>query len=103
MTERRQRLRQPRAVTHISTRKVAIMTGWKPPVELYSASDKSTFAYESTTKRWPRILTQQIDELNGSFDSPDVSGNPDKLKEAKELINQIANLKYEIMHDRALP
>ena len=72
--------------------------GWKPPVELYSASDKSTFAYESTTKRWPRILTQIIDELNSHFDTCD----GDKLKEAKQLINDIGILKYDIMHDREL-
>ena len=59
---------------------------YSPPA--YSASDKSTSAYESTVKRWPRILTQVIDELNAAFDECD---GP-KLAEAKILINSIAAL-----------
>lgn len=62
--------------------------GYVPSVEPYSASDKSTFAYESTVKRWPRILTQVIDNLNSSFDQ--FGGT--KLAEAKMLINDIAAL-----------
>lgn len=73
--------------------------GWKLPVEQYCIGDKETFAYESAVKRWPRILTQIIDELNQNFDSCDSEG---QLAEAKALINAIAALKYEIAHDREL-
>jgi hypothetical protein len=72
--------------------------GWKPPVEPYCIGDKTTFAYESAVKRWPRILTQIIDEINQLFDSCE----GEELAEAKSLINAIAALKYEIAHDREL-
>ncbi|KAI5477683.1 duf89 domain protein [Pseudohyphozyma bogoriensis] len=75
---------------------------WKPSVPVSSASQKTSFAYESTVKRWPTILTGCIDELariNGTLlDDKDA----DKLKESKEIINSIAGLIYEMRHDRAL-
>jgi hypothetical protein len=49
---------------------------------------QSTFAYESTVKRWPRILTGIIDDLNKNFDACE----GDKLSEAKKLISDIAAL-----------
>ncbi|ORY72884.1 DUF89-domain-containing protein [Leucosporidium creatinivorum] len=76
---------------------------WTPPVSLSSASDKTSFAYESTVKRWPTILTGIIDELariNGSLLAPE---DDDKVKESKELISKLAELIYEMRHDRELP
>lgn len=51
-----------------------------------------------TTKRWPRIITQVIDDINSTFDSC----GADKVTEGKQLINDIAALKYEIGHDKPL-
>ncbi|SCV73182.1 BQ2448_7107 [Microbotryum intermedium] len=75
---------------------------WKPSVELCSASQETSFAYESTVKRWPTILTGVIDELsklNGHLLQPQDEA---KLKESKALINEIAGLIYEMRHDREL-
>lgn len=49
---------------------------------------QSTFAYESTVKRWPRILTGIIDDLNKNFDACE----GEKLAEAKKLISDLAAL-----------
>ena len=62
------------------------MTEWTPPVAPCSASDPSSFAYESTVKRWPTILTGVIDELatlNGHLLKPE---DADKLRDSKEII-----------------
>ncbi|SGY19843.1 BQ5605_C017g08345 [Microbotryum silenes-dioicae] len=78
-------------------------SSWKSSVELCSASQPTSFAYESTVKRWPTILTGVIDELsklNGHLLQPQDEG---KLKESKVLINDIAGLIYEMRHDRELP
>ncbi|GAA5876907.1 hypothetical protein JCM1840_002700 [Sporobolomyces johnsonii] len=80
------------------------MPRWIPPVPLVSASNKESFAYESTVKRWPIILTGVVDELariNGTL-----AGNgddKDKVTEGKQLINDIGGLIYEMRHDRELP
>ncbi|KAK4701394.1 damage-control phosphatase, subfamily III, partial [Phenoliferia sp. Uapishka_3] len=76
---------------------------WSPPVSLCSASQETSFAYESTVKRWPTILTGVIDQLatlNGNLLGED---DKDKLAESKEIIQSIAGLIYEMRHDRVLP
>ncbi|GAA5967851.1 hypothetical protein JCM8115_000383 [Rhodotorula mucilaginosa] len=81
------------------------MPHWVPPVPLCSASQgEKSFAYESTVKRWPIILTGVVDELaklNGENQS---STDEDKarLAEGKQLIQDISGLIYELRHDRVL-
>ncbi|BGP27397.1 duf89 domain protein [Rhodotorula toruloides] len=80
------------------------MPTWSAPVPLCSASQKESFAYESTVKRWPVILTGVVDELNKINGT--LSGSTDdeqaKLAEGKQLINEISGLIYEMRHDREL-
>lgn len=83
-------------------------SSYKPPAELsiepYSASDPNTFAYESTVKRWPMILTNVIDRIvninNSLLDSG--SSQAEKLREGKSIISQISELKYECARDKEL-
>ncbi|KAL7266715.1 Hairy/enhancer-of-split with YRPW motif protein 2 [Rhizina undulata] len=66
----------------------------------YKTSDKSSFAYVSARDRWPVILTQAIDDVfrtNAAL--PD---DPERAKEGKKIIEELARLKYEMQHDRAL-
>ncbi|GAA95849.1 uncharacterized protein L969DRAFT_18271 [Mixia osmundae IAM 14324] len=72
----------------------------------YSASDKSTFAYESTVKRWPTILVQIIDDIartNHELHTRDATGNAHKIDDGKAIIAEIDSLRYEIAHDRDVP
>ncbi|GJN93724.1 hypothetical protein Rhopal_006781-T1 [Rhodotorula paludigena] len=81
------------------------MPHWVPPVPLCSASQKESFAYESTVKRWPVILTGIVDELsrlNGELSSSQEAQAQDKVKEGKQLIHDIGGLIYEMRHDREL-
>ncbi|EPQ27316.1 uncharacterized protein PFL1_05238 [Pseudozyma flocculosa PF-1] len=77
---------------------------WSPPVPPSSAKDKDSFAYESTVKRWPAILTQVIDSIYAanhalSYSRTDQSA---KIAEGKEIIEKIAALKHDMSRDRPL-
>lgn len=76
-------------------------TRYSPPVEPWSAKDKSSFAYESAVKRWPTILTGVIDTLNRN-NNEEPRGNLLKEKEGTALIEAVAGLKYEISRDKEL-
>ncbi|PWN22259.1 DUF89-domain-containing protein [Microstroma glucosiphilum] len=76
----------------------------RPPPS--SASDKQSFAYESTAKRWPTILTQAIDglyqaasALSSSSSAQDVRA---KVDESKSIIEKLSKLKHDIGRDHPL-
>ncbi|GAA6022458.1 hypothetical protein JCM10207_004400 [Rhodosporidiobolus poonsookiae] len=86
------------------------MTSWTPPYPLCSASQSYSFAYESTVKRWPIILTGIIDDIakiNGQLSPSPSNPTPtdddkQKVDEGKKLIEEIGQLIYEMRHDREL-
>ncbi|GAA5999275.1 hypothetical protein JCM5350_004977 [Sporobolomyces pararoseus] len=83
------------------------MPHWNPPVPVSCASQgTSSFAYESTKTRWPKILTGIVDELsklNGELSqSNEEEVDKEKLKEGKELIEKLSGLIYEIKTDKPL-
>ncbi|KAH9450568.1 hypothetical protein Pst134EB_018099 [Puccinia striiformis f. sp. tritici] len=90
------------------------LSNHQPRVEPYSASKKDSFAFESATKRWPKILTQVIDHLvdqnNQLLDQQSDSSSSDsdsdslktKLAQGKAIISLISGLKYEAARDKEL-
>lgn len=52
--------------------------------------------------RWPTIITGVIDELARINGTLDVNAEADKLAESKQIISTLAELIYEIRHDREL-
>lgn len=52
--------------------------------------------------RWPTIITGVIDELARINGTLDVNTEADKLAESKQIISTLAELIYEIRHDREL-
>ncbi|PGG96828.1 hypothetical protein AJ79_09434 [Helicocarpus griseus UAMH5409] len=65
----------------------------------YSTSDTSSFAYISARDRWPVILTSAIDDLSRTlFEVTDDV----KRKEGKKIVEKLAELKYELQHNRKL-
>lgn len=72
----------------------------------WSASDKTSFAFESTARRWPTILTQAIDGLYqaaaalSSLSSADDTAA--KVEESKQIIAKVSQLKHDIGRDRPL-
>ncbi|EGG05411.1 uncharacterized protein MELLADRAFT_107697 [Melampsora larici-populina 98AG31] len=84
-------------------------SSYQPPVrfsiEPYSASNPNTFAYQSTIKRWPMILTNIIDrmvKINNSLLDEGGDHQNDKLKHGKLIISQISELKYQCARDKEL-
>ena len=77
-------------------------TTWKAPVGPWAASDQTSFAYESTAKRWPVILTGIINAVVTVNEELDTASQSSKLTEGKQIIAAISGLKYEIAHDRLL-
>lgn len=72
----------------------------------WSATDKQSFAFESTAKRWPTILTQAIDglyqasaALSATSSAQDTAA---KVEESKQIIAKISQLKHDIGRDRPL-
>ncbi|KAL8377445.1 hypothetical protein RB595_008228 [Gaeumannomyces hyphopodioides] len=65
----------------------------------YSTGDKTSFAYISARERWPIIITQAIDDVYRSVAQTDDSA---KTTEGRSIINELAQLKYQVQHDRQL-
>ncbi|KAG0637120.1 hypothetical protein HOY80DRAFT_924815 [Tuber brumale] len=63
----------------------------------YRISDKDSFAYISARDRWPVILTQAVDDV---FKHTSDSEGSDHGQEGRKIVSQIAQLKFELQHDR---
>jgi damage-control phosphatase, subfamily III len=77
---------------------------WTPPVKLCSALTKSSFAYESTAKRWPSILSNLLTSLQQasyalSYSSKD---QKEKITEADVIADSVDALLKEIKDDKEL-
>ncbi|KAF3042127.1 hypothetical protein E8E12_005405 [Didymella heteroderae] len=65
----------------------------------YATSDPASFAHTSARERWPIIITQGIDDVHKSTWA---STDDATVKEGKEIVSELARLKYELQHDREL-
>ncbi|OHF03892.1 hypothetical protein CORC01_00754 [Colletotrichum orchidophilum] len=65
----------------------------------YSTGDKTSFGWVTARERWPVIITQAIDDL---YRSVAQTKDAEKEAEGKKIIEEIAKIKYEVQHDRAL-
>ncbi|USP75909.1 hypothetical protein yc1106_03183 [Curvularia clavata] len=69
------------------------------PVPQYSTSDPTSFAHTSARSRWPIIITQGIDDVHRSLhDTKDEAA----ISQGKQIVSELAKLKYELQHDREL-
>ncbi|KAF9696584.1 hypothetical protein EKO04_005208 [Ascochyta lentis] len=65
----------------------------------YNTSDATSFAHTSARERWPIIITQGIDDVHKSTWA---SEDEETVKEGKQVVADLAKLKYELQHDREL-
>ncbi|CAO3674207.1 unnamed protein product [Umbelopsis ramanniana] len=70
-----------------------------PPCPAYRASEKGSFAWDTSARRWPVILTSVIDDMCKSYAK---ETDETKVKEGKAIVEGISALKYEIEHDRPI-
>ncbi|ETN40322.1 uncharacterized protein HMPREF1541_04598 [Cyphellophora europaea CBS 101466] len=73
-----------------------------PPVSKCMTSDRTSFAHPSARTRWPAIITSAIDDMHRSVAALPSSAPADKVCEGKRIVADLAALKYELQHDRAL-
>ncbi|KAH8879566.1 DUF89-domain-containing protein [Thozetella sp. PMI_491] len=70
-----------------------------PKIPQYSTGDPTSFGWQTGRERWPIIVTGVIDD---AFRSVAETNDADKVEEGKKIVEELAKLKYEIQHDRAL-
>ncbi|AEO63166.1 9e3af0a2-3637-46d4-8999-cff09ddd782d [Thermothielavioides terrestris] len=70
-----------------------------PKLPAYSTGDPTSFAYPTARERWPIIITQAIDDAYRTVAS---CNDAEKEAEGKKIVAELAQLKYEVQHDRAL-
>ncbi|KAL2118072.1 hypothetical protein VTJ04DRAFT_7732 [Mycothermus thermophilus] len=75
-----------------------------PKLPPYSTGDPTSFAYSTSRERWPIIITQAIDDVYRTVGSLPDNSDEDKQKQAegKKILGELAKLKYELQHNRAL-
>ncbi|GAA5847063.1 hypothetical protein JCM3766R1_000602 [Sporobolomyces carnicolor] len=78
------------------------MPHWTPPVPVSCASQRESFAFESTKTRWPKIITGIVDELSKLNGQLSTDAQAEQLKEGKGLIEKLSGLIYEIKTDKPL-
>lgn len=71
-----------------------------PGLRPWSASDPGSFAYESTTARWPKILSGIINVLCEELAGDNV--DEAKAAEAKHLMSLVSELKHQSTRDSPL-
>lgn len=67
----------------------------------YKNDDRQSFAWPSARRRWPTILTTAIDDVHRTVVSTS-DDEVDKIKEGKQIITGLTELKYAIQHDRPI-
>ncbi|CAG8626868.1 15985_t:CDS:1, partial [Racocetra fulgida] len=72
-----------------------------PPRPALIATDEAGFVYITTLERWPVIVTKIVDDVYKTRHSLDLS-EVDKLKEGKEIIDSIGELKYQMQRRKPL-
>ncbi|KAF1933773.1 DUF89-domain-containing protein [Didymella exigua CBS 183.55] len=69
------------------------------PAAQYRTSDPASFAHTSARERWPIIITQGIDDVHRSTSAATDAAT---VQEGKDVVSELARLKYELQHDREL-
>ncbi|PTB63421.1 DUF89-domain-containing protein [Trichoderma citrinoviride] len=72
---------------------------YDPKIPKSATSDPKSFASDSVRMRWPVIITSAVDDVYKTVSSTD---DAEKQAEGKRIIEQLGNLKYEMLHDRKL-
>jgi damage-control phosphatase, subfamily III len=73
-----------------------------PPLAKSHTSDPTSFAHTSARSRWPAIITGAIDDVHRTISSLPSTADEQTVKEGKGIVSQLAGLKYELQHNRAM-
>lgn len=70
-----------------------------PPCTAYRATNKESFAYDTTIRRWPIILNSAIKDIEVTIHN---ETNEARAKEGKQIIQAIEEIKQELLDDKPL-
>lgn len=70
-----------------------------PPYPAYRATQKESFAYDTTVRRWPIIIDSVITDVKKTLFE---SSSPEKTKEGKDIVDGLEGIKAEIANDVVL-
>ncbi|KAI9244623.1 hypothetical protein BY458DRAFT_529454 [Sporodiniella umbellata] len=69
-----------------------------PPFPAYRATDKESFAYDTTVRRWPIILDSAIKDVDNTITKSDDA----RAKEGRVIIEALEAIKKELLDDKSL-
>nr|CAG8551839.1 5810_t:CDS:2 [Entrophospora candida] len=73
-----------------------------PPKSPLRSIDQESFGYTTATYRWPIIITKTIDDIYKTRYELDPIKDEEKSNEAKEIMNSLGTMKYEMQRKRVL-
>ena len=70
-----------------------------PPCPAYRATNKESFAYDTTIRRWPIIVDSAITDVKQTMAE---ETNEDRVKEGQDIIEGLEEIKRELLADAIL-
>lgn len=70
-----------------------------PPFPAYRATNKESFAYDTTVRRWPIILNSAIKDIQETISR---ENNESRKEEGKNIIKAVEEIKQELLDDKPL-
>ncbi|KAG1177182.1 hypothetical protein G6F36_010855 [Rhizopus arrhizus] len=70
-----------------------------PPFPAYRATNKESFAYDTTVRRWPIILNSAIKDIQETISR---ENNEARKEEGKNIIKAVEEIKQELLDDKPL-
>ena len=70
----------------------------EPPKEVWT-SEEGSMARETAITRWPKIVQNMVDDMEGSLSQSD---NPEQIDEGRRIQASLKIIKQEIMQDKPL-
>lgn len=71
-----------------------------PPYPAYRATNKESFAYDTTIRRWPIIVDSAIKDVQQTMDEE--KNNEPRVSEGRAIIAGLEEIKRELLDDSPL-
>lgn len=71
-----------------------------PPYPAYRATNKESFAYDTTVRRWPIIIDSAIIDVKQTVS--ELSSSSEQAKEGADIIDALENIKTELATNKVL-
>lgn len=79
---------------------MSTITPNNPPCPAYRATNKESFAYDTTIRRWPIIVDSAITDVRQTMNEE--TDNEPRVSEGRSIIAGLEEIKRELLADSAL-